>query len=147
MIVQEKHEEELYERILARERIPELEAAFIAKCIFQALAHCHSKRIVFRDLKCEKILFDSKKSDSIPQLYGFDYAKELRRDEYFDEVCGTVYYIAPEIIDSSKSSEAGSEKCDIWSMGVILYIMLAGYPPFDGDSDEEILSLIMKCEY
>lgn len=71
-------------------------------------------------------------------LIDFGTASEFNQEDMFSKTYGTSYYIAPEVLDSNYN-----EKCDIWSIGVILYILLVGYPPFNG-SDEKEISLAIK---
>lgn len=93
--------------------------------------YLHKKLIVHRDLKPENILFAS---DQTLKITDFGTGKLFRDKKKMKTTHGTPYYIAPEVIDSEYD-----EKCDIWSVGVILYAMINGKPPFNARNDEEIL--------
>jgi calcium-dependent protein kinase len=103
----------------------------IVKQILQAIAFCHDCKIVHRDLKPENVLVD-KECDNILKIIDFGTSCVFT-DTPMTEMHGTSYYIAPEIL-----SNHYDERCDVWSIGVILYILLSGRPPFDGDDDQEI---------
>ena len=127
---------ELFEAITKRTHFNEQVAASIIKQILSAIAYCHSKSIVHRDLKPENILLEDKKDDGDFQIKVIDFGASMRFDpsKKMNQVFGTAYYIAPEILKLEYN-----EKCDVWSVGVILYILLSGKPPFGGENDKEIL--------
>lgn len=89
-----------------------------------------------RDLKPENILLDSKHGYNV-KLIDFGTSATLDKHNKMTNTYGTAYYIAPEVILSNYT-----EKCDLWSVGVILYILLAGKPPFDGNNDKEIIKKV-----
>ena len=95
-----------------------------------------------RDLKPENILLEQNKD--FDQIKIIDFGTSLVYDEGkpLDEKLGTPYYIAPEVLNKKYN-----EKCDMWSVGVILYILLCGRPPFDGENDDEILENVSKGLY
>jgi len=96
-----------------------------------------------RDLKPENILYESKKGDSILKIIDFGTSRYFERSfAKMKQKFGTPYYIAPEVLKKDYN-----EKCDIWSCGVILYIMLSGSPPFNGDNNEEIMDNVLRGEY
>ena len=95
--------------------------------------HCHEAGYAHRDLKPENILYSNESPDSILKIIDFGTSRKFKMKEKMKETCGTPYYIAPEVINGKYN-----EKCDIWSIGIILYIMLCGYPPFNGVNDFEI---------
>lgn len=113
------------------------------KQIVSAISYCHAKNIVHRDLKPENILFDSKKSSSNLKIIDFGASTKFSDETKLSKLIGTTYYIAPEIL----KKELYNEKVDIWSLGVILYIMLCGYPPFYGNKDQEIFAKICKGKF
>jgi calcium-dependent protein kinase len=94
--------------------------------------------VCHRDLKPENILLDSKHGDII-KLIDFGTSQVFRNEEKMELVLGTAYYIAPEVLAGNYT-----EKCDIWSIGVILYILLSGEPPFFGKTDKEIIERVRK---
>ena len=117
----------------------EQSAAYIIKEILLAINHCHSQKICHRDLKPENILLDA---DNRVKVVDFGTAASLEKD--IRGFIGTVYYVAPEVV---LEKEAYDEKCDIWSIGVILYMLLTGQPPFNARNEQEILIKISKGVY
>ena len=137
---------ELYDRI--KRGFSERELSIILYQIFQALDYCHDNNIVHRDLKLENILVNNieKVYDDISKkeielfwvkLIDFGTAKMFVRNRNERAIIGTSYYIAPEVLKKNYN-----EKCDTWSVGVILYILVTGKPPFDGKNDNEIMHKI-----
>jgi len=102
----------------------------------QVINYCHSKNIVHRDLKPENILFSTKGSDVI-KVVDFGTYVHFDSDTKMRKLTGTYHYIAPEVLAYSYD-----EKCDLWSIGCILYIILVGAPPFPGDTEEEIIGKV-----
>ncbi|CAF1220661.1 unnamed protein product [Adineta ricciae] len=120
---------ELFNRIRDRQDKPftEREAANTILMIAKAVAHLHHMDMAHRDLKPENLLFTSTADDAILKLTDFGFAKEGNNEQRpLNTPCYTPYYVAPEILSNDKYDKA----CDIWSMGVIMYILLCGYPPF-----------------
>lgn len=121
----------------------ERDAARIIHSLLSAVSYLHANNIVHRDIKPENILFVDKDDDSIKLI---DFGLSIRHDP---ETClplsntvGTSYYMAPELLDGSYD-----KACDLWSVGVIAYVMLSGRPPFNGTSDETIFRKIRKGQY
>jgi len=108
-----------------------------------AVYYSHNKGICHRDLKPENILLDIT-TDGRYNIKIIDWgtAKNFKDGEYLTEKFGTPYYIAPEVLRKEYN-----EKCDIWSSGVILYILLSGTPPFNGRNDKEIMEAVYKGEF
>lgn len=111
-----------------------------------ALLYCHNHQIIHRDIKPENLLLkqliESDDSDFDIKLIDFGASLQIDNKRKANQVVGTPYYVAPEVLMGSYDS-----KCDIWSAGVILYIMLCGYPPFYGDNDDEILQKVILGDY
>jgi len=121
---------ELYDRIQQKQFYPEAEAKILAKNLLEALAYIHSKGIMHRDLKPENILLASKVNNTDIKISDFglaristDYPRRLPRST---SICGSDFYLAPEVI---KQEEYGRE-IDIWSSGVVTYVVLSGSLPF-----------------
>ena len=132
---------ELFDKIIEKGSFSENEAAWVMKQLLSAVNYIHSNNIVHRDLKPENILLDTKK-DNIIKIIDWGTARFFDRNKKMNRINGTPYYIAPEVL-----AEKYDEKCDIWSCGVIMYIMLCGYPPFNAESDELILEKIKKGKF
>jgi len=103
----------------------------------QAINYCHSKGIAHRDLKPENFLYLTKHDDSPIKVIDFGLSKNFESNETMTTKAGTPYYISPEVLIGNYD-----HSCDIWSSGVMLYIILSGVPPFYGDSDQEILQAV-----
>ena len=136
---------ELFDRITEVKYFTEVVAAHIMKQIFSATAFCHANMIIHRDLKPENILIenlDERKKDFF-NVKIIDFGTgEINKHKMLSEKTGTAYYIAPEVINNCYN-----EKCDMWSCGVILYILLCGCPPFSADTDDEIFKKIKVGKY
>ena len=137
--------------------LKEKEIAKIFKQIMSAIAYCHEKGIVHRDMKLENILFSTESEDSPIKIIDFGLSvllgkKDVKENEVTDlkkygfkrmtTKVGTIYYMSPEVIKGNYD-----EKCDIWACGVILYTLLAGYPPFNGQTDKDIYNMISKMSF
>ena len=137
---------ELFDRINEDGWLTEKLVAKIMKNIFMAVAYCHSQSIMHRDLKPENILLEfhsnNDRDNFSIKLIDFGTAVMFKPRQKFNEKIGTPYYIAPEILKKKYD-----EKCDLWSCGVIMYILLTGEPPFNGDSDKEILKRVEEGFY
>ena len=135
---------ELFDRVIAKtekgQQYTEKEAASLFKQIMSAINYCHKNGIVHRDLKPENLLFLSKSENSPIKVIDFGMSKRFDSStKIMSERVGTAYYISPEVLKGKYD-----EKCDIWSAGVILYIIICGYPCFNGDTDDEIFKAILK---
>ena len=132
---------ELFEIITKKGSLSEREACIIMKQLMSAICYCYENKIVHRDLKPENILID-KLEDLKIKIIDWGCAKRIKKNEKLNQIEGSTYYIAPEVLRGEYN-----EKCDIWACGVIFYILLCGYPPFNGDSDEEIFAATLKGEF
>jgi calcium-dependent protein kinase len=127
---------ELFDKIVEKGSFSESEAAGVMKQLLSAVNYIHSNSIVHRDLKPENILLDTKKQNII-KIIDWGTARFYEKNKKMNRISGTPYYIAPEVLN-----EKYDEKCDVWSCGVIMYILLCGYPPFNAETDQEILNKI-----
>jgi len=138
---------ELFDRIVAETEKNEDGTAFgEGQCatymhqIIGAMYYLHSKCFVHRDIKPENFLMQNESKEAEIKVIDFGLAKAFAPgDKPMKTRAGTPYYVAPEVLGGSYD-----EKCDIWSCGVIMYILLCGYPPFHGESDKEILAKVKK---
>ena len=140
------HGKELFDYIVEEEnKFTELQIASIMKQILGAVCYAHNNKIVHRDLKPENILVvktDNESSDFLIKVIDWGTAKLVQPNEIMKEKFGSPYYIAPEVLTMKYD-----EKCDIWSCGVILYILVCGEAPFDGDNNGAIFEKIKKGKY
>lgn len=127
---------ELYDRIINAGSFSEAVAANIMRQILSCVMFCHSKGVVHRDLKPENFLFESPAANAPIKVIDFGTAQFFTPGQVLTAKFGTPYYIAPEVLRKHYN-----EKCDIWSAGVNMYILLCGFPPFGG-SDEQILKKV-----
>ena len=135
---------ELFEKIIVSAPFAEAAAAYIMYQILSAVFYCHNLNIIHRDMKPENILIESEeKEGGYLNIKVIDFGTATIYDKTKSEkkVIGSAYYIAPEVLQGKYN-----EKCDIWSCGVIMYILLSGKPPFGGE-DDEILEKIKKGKY
>lgn len=130
---------DLFTRIQSLERFSEENVRHYMLDIVLAIKYCHDHSIVHRDLKPENILFESVKDSARLKLIDFGTSKYFKPKEKLKGFAGSVYYVAPEVIQDNYD-----EKCDVWSLGVILYIMLSGKPPFKGLDDIQTLKAIQE---
>ncbi|CAD8052575.1 unnamed protein product [Paramecium primaurelia] len=128
---------ELFDRIKKMSSFSESIAADYIRQILLATLHCHEQNIVHRDLKPENIIFISEDPQSQLKVIDFGTSRKFDNQKVMSKRLGTPYYIAPEVLGHSYT-----EKCDIWSCGVILYILLCGYPPFVGKTENQILDRV-----
>lgn len=117
---------ELFNRIQERQSFNEREAAEIVKDICIAVKFLHDMNIAHRDLKPENLLYTRKDNMGVLKLTDFGFAKETHTRDTLQTPCYTPYYVAPEVLGPEKYDKS----CDIWSLGVIMYILLCGFPPF-----------------
>lgn len=117
---------ELFNRIQEKKSFTEKEAAEIVKDICLAVKFLHDCNVAHRDLKPENLLYSAKDSSGVLKLTDFGFAKETIITNELQTPCYTPYYVAPEVLGPEKYDKS----CDIWSLGVIMYILICGYPPF-----------------
>mmetsp|Transcript_15076 Transcript_15076/g.32463 ORF Transcript_15076/g.32463 Transcript_15076/m.32463 type:complete len:659 (-) Transcript_15076:261-2237(-) len=124
---------ELYDRLSAMRKYTEEDAARTAYMMLLAVAYLHAHQIAHRDLKLENFLYEEKEGprrDHL-KLIDFGFAKFWDPSTKMSQACGSVHYVAPEVLYHSYT-----EKADLWSLGVITYMLLTGSPPFLGNDDE-----------
>jgi calcium/calmodulin-dependent protein kinase I len=129
---------ELFDRIVGKVCYTEKEARDTIKLLLSAIAYCHSQNIVHRDLKPENLLLTSELDDSDIKVADFGLARKIADGSPLDTVCGTPTYVAPEILEM----EGYGLGVDIWSIGIVTFILLCGYPPFR--SDDSNLSVLFE---
>lgn len=132
---------ELFDRIKAQPdgSYSERDAVGILKQIAEGIRYLHQHGIVHCDLKPDNFLFSDDRKDSSVKVIDFGMSKFVKRAKYFRSLRGTPYYIAPEVIQGHYK-----EACDMWSFGVVMFVMLFGYPPFHGEKDQDIFNSVLK---
>lgn len=126
---------DLFERIKTRKFFPENVAREVMWSLFSAIRYLHARGIVHRDLKPENILCLDEKDDSLVMISDFGLSKFASSVELMKIACGTLCYVAPEVL----KMQGYSFSVDIWSLGVIMYLLLRGRLPFDGKTKDEII--------
>jgi len=136
---------ELFDRIVEREKYTEKDAADVVSKVADALAYCHNMEpsIVHRDLKPENLLLTSTEMDADVKIADFGLAKILNDDTLMQTACGTPGYVAPEILEV----QPYDKQVDAWSLGVITYILLCGFPPFYDDNNAQLFASIKSGNY
>ncbi|KAJ1472769.1 kinase-like domain-containing protein, partial [Baffinella frigidus] len=114
-----------------------------------AVSYLHKRHIAHRDIKPENFLLESKPTQEGPgeiKLIDFGFSKVFHSSDEMHNVLGSPYYVAPEVLRANSAHGYGP-KVDIWSLGVVIYMMLCGCPPFTGGDNSEIYAAISKGEY
>ena len=130
---------ELFDDIVNRGKFTEKDAAVLLRQIIATVNYMHTHNIVHRDIKPENILLELNKDYMMCKMIDFGTAKIQAPGEVLKERIGTPYYIAPEIL-----SQNYDNKCDLWSIGVIAFVLLAGVKPFNGSTDQEVFKAIKQ---
>jgi calcium-dependent protein kinase len=132
-----------------KNKYSERQLAVLFYQVFSGLWYLHENKILHRDIKLENIMIDGKEKDKSTgeelfwaKIIDFGTAKLFEKNKKEKDVVGSSYYIAPEVLKQNYN-----EKCDTWSVGVILYMTLVGRAPFDGKDDEEIIYKINSVDY
>ncbi|CAN4113103.1 unnamed protein product [Withania somnifera] len=129
---------ELFDRITQRRRYSERKAAELTRTIFGVVEACHSLSVMHRDLKPENFLFVNQEEDSLLKTIDFGLSVFFKPGERFTDVVGSPYYVAPEVLKKGYGPEA-----DVWSAGVIVYILLSGVPPFWAENEQGIFEQVL----
>uniref|UniRef100_A0ACD6A1B2 Uncharacterized protein n=1 Tax=Avena sativa TaxID=4498 RepID=A0ACD6A1B2_AVESA len=130
---------ELFDRIIAKGHYTERAAAALLRAIVGIVNTCHSMGVMHRDLKPENFLLLSKGEDAPLKATDFGLSVFFKEGEVFRDIVGSAYYIAPEVLKRRYGPEA-----DIWSIGVMLYIFLAGVPPFWAENENAIFTAVLR---
>lgn len=130
---------ELFDRIIAKGHYSERAAAEMCRQMVTVVHYCHSMGVFHRDLKPENFLLLSSDEDSPLKTTDFGLSVFFKPGDVFTDLVGSAYYVAPEVLNRNYGAEA-----DIWSAGVILYVLLSGVPPFWGETEEGIFNEIRR---
>jgi len=133
---------ELFDRIVEKGSYTEKDAADLIKQVLSAVAYMHDSGVVHRDLKPENLLYHSPDEDSKIMISDFGLSK-MEDSGIMATACGTPGYVAPEVL----AQKPYGKEVDVWSIGVISYILLCGYPPFYDENDANLFAQILKGEF
>eukprot|EP01132_Coremiostelium_polycephalum_P007597 gene7597-9341_t len=134
---------ELFDKIVEKGSYTEAEAAQLVRKIVSAVEYLHNIGIVHRDLKPENLLLKSHGNDLEVAIADFGLSKIIGANVVIQTACGTPSYVAPEVLNAM----GYDKEVDMWSIGVITYILLCGFPPFYGDTVPEIFEQIMEADF
>jgi len=133
----------VFDRVMKKDMYSEMEARQLAKNLLTAVEYIHSRLVTHRDLKPQNLLFATSNNDTDIKVAGFSFATIVQSPKSLRTRCGTPTYVAPEILKGSPYDQA----VDMWSVGVILFVTLVGYPPFM-EQDKNVQSdKICRGEY
>uniref|UniRef100_A0A8C2X6G0 Calcium/calmodulin-dependent protein kinase IGa n=1 Tax=Cyclopterus lumpus TaxID=8103 RepID=A0A8C2X6G0_CYCLU len=133
---------ELFDRIIDKGVYTEKDASTVIKQVLEAVSYLHKNSIVHRDLKPENLLYYNTEENAKIMVSDFGLSKTMEHG-VMSTACGTPGYVAPEVLAQKPYNKA----VDCWSIGVITYILLCGYPPFFEDNETRLFSKIMRAEY
>lgn len=133
---------ELFDEIEQWGNFIEEDAAELMRRVLAAINYCHKRNVAHRDLKPENILLEENKALDSIKIIDFGLSIIVENNAELTDLVGSSYYVAPEVLKGSHT-----KMCDVYSCGVILYILLSGFPPFDGHSDSAIKEEVLKGEY
>ncbi|KAM9705395.1 calcium/calmodulin-dependent protein kinase type 1D-like isoform 2-T2 [Menidia menidia] len=134
---------ELFDRIVEKGFYTEKDASTLIRQVLDAVNYLHSMGIVHRDLKPENLLYFNPQDESKIMISDFGLSKMEGSGDVMSTACGTPGYVAPEVLAQKPYSKA----VDCWSIGVIAYILLCGYPPFYDENDSKLFEQILKADY
>lgn len=135
---------ELFDRIIEKRTFSEKEARDSVRCVLEALEYMHERRVAHRDLKPENLLLKDAKGLLPVKLADFGFAKSVEKKNECRTLCGTPGYLAPEILERFPAYDV---KCDVWSVGVILFLLLGGYLPFDDEDENKVFDRTRNGSY
>lgn len=144
MVMEECKGGDLLDRVTEKEFYTEREARKTCNILFQAMDYIHKKKIAHRDIKPENVLLVERDDDTTIKIADFGFAKRVHAKNCLRTLCGTAQYVAPEVLDLH--SPGYDQRADMWSVGVVTYILLGGYAPFDGPV-HELAAVICKGDY
>ncbi len=134
---------DVFDRIIDLHNYTEKDARDVAKNILLAVDYMHQNGVVHRDIKPQNIFLESKNSNSVIKIGDFGFAKRVHIPKSLNQRCGTPSYVAPEILKNQPYDQA----CDMWSVGVVLYVLLCGYTPFMEEQQEKMFERIKVGDY
>ena len=120
----------------------EIDAAVLIKTIIKALIHCHANDVIHRDIKLENIMFNSKDVTDFSDIQIIDFGLSKKKENGFgmlSTIVGSPYFTAPEVFEGNYGKE-----WDVWSLGVVLYVLLGGDYPYNADTIPSLYSKIQR---
>jgi len=138
---------ELLERIVEQGKFSEEDARSVIHQVLQGVEYLHMRKVVHRDLKLENILLSDKTPQATVKIADFGLARFFADDSELRTICGSPLYVAPEILDIGTSSETYTPAVDMWSVGVILFILLSGNSPFENEDEQVLFRRIRSGDY
>ena len=130
-----------HNQIVKEEKCDERKVVNLIMKVLLAIAHCHSRGVTHRDLKPENILYENNSPDAEIKIIDFGLSRKYSKTDKLHSVLGTPLYVAPEVLKGNYD-----QKCDIWSIGAMTFLLLSGKPPFNGSTDQEIFKNILNSE-
>jgi hypothetical protein len=142
--------EKFYYSAHGRVELTEYKVASIIRGVVEAIAYCHARRVCHRDLKLENLMLSTTGDNAEVKLIDFGFCKIFNNMDGMYAILGSPYYVAPEILKAKAPSASGSRgsgygpAADMWSIGVITYMILCGQAPFDGETDQARLTAVRR---
>ena len=130
---------DLFSRLLSVKHFSEAQVGQIMHQLLSAVTYCHQRYVIHRDLKPENLLLETQGSDLTLKVADFGSSAYIDPNMKLNGVQGSAYYVAPEVL-----RESYNEKCDLWSCGIIMYILMTGKAPYAGKTEREILSNVLS---
>mmetsp|Transcript_15618 Transcript_15618/g.47722 ORF Transcript_15618/g.47722 Transcript_15618/m.47722 type:complete len:400 (-) Transcript_15618:256-1455(-) len=140
---------ELFTQLAEEGAMDEVEAQRVFAQVALATRYLHTSRIAHRDIKPENIMYVDATREQV-KLIDFGYAGVVTDDQPLTGLCGTPDYVAPEVLtwyDEDKEGQPYTESADLWSLGVLLFAMLAGTTPFPGETEEEVIDMVAHARF
>lgn len=134
---------ELFDRIIERGSYSERDASMLMLSLFRAVKYLHDRGVAHRDLKPENILFESNLPNSAVKISDFGLSKVIDSRKMMSTCCGTPGYVSPEVL----TMQGYGPEVDMWSLGVLMYVLLCGFPPFYDDNENMLLQQIIVGRY
>lgn len=134
---------ELFDRIIERGSYSEQDASVVMLSLFRAVKYLHDKGIVHRDLKPQNILYETNLPGSLVKISDFGLSKMVDEKSMFQTCCGTPGYVSPEVL----AMEGYGPEVDMWSLGVLMYVLLCGFLPFYDENENVQYELILHGSY